>query len=142
MHKIVFQSIPSQLEELKNDINNPIIKKLYSSYSFSYLPIDLNYQENIKKNFYEFLLNYLQKFKFIVYNFINSSKSSNSSLNQENPLLKPTEQSTTNIIICVEKQCIIIEQIEIAIINQILWELKSSQLNVTSDIEEDKISNE
>lgn len=119
MYSLSFHDIPQIFKEMKNSINNPTIQKLYSEFSFSYFSCSsiINNGTLLDNDMiYSFLLNNLNKYKFISCKYTKSN-----TLN----ILK------INVVICAEKQCFIIEQIENELIESILKKSNSIIINIS-----------
>ena len=121
--------IPPEYEFLKNSIKNNLVGRIYSNFEFFYFSysslnlIKSNNQENI---FETFLYDFLKDFKFIVYHFLESNGNSMISKDQNNTIFNPNNKT----IICVEKKCIIIEQIDNEIINKIFNKMKLQKKSI------------
>ena len=89
---IKFQELPIEYETMKNNIMNELIQKMYSCFNFSYYKFPNNDDRNLFI-YEDNLFSYLQNFKFLVYDIINSPYN-------------------VNVIICIEKRCIIVEEIK------------------------------
>ncbi|KAK8871375.1 hypothetical protein M9Y10_007099 [Tritrichomonas musculus] len=122
MDNLIFHDIPQNYKILLALINcdSPrIIQECYSNFSFLNLQLELfNSNENKLK---DLLLNFFQKYKFGTYKI--------------EPL---TDSLLGNIILCVEKKCLIIESINITIVQPILESLRTEFIDSSSAIPEVK----
>lgn len=133
--KVSFQNIPYIYKLTLNQIQNKVIQKLYSKFEFLYLSCSFNDEIKINENndaenqpnqyIINYLLEYLHDFKIITYR-INISDISEISASKSN---NDTSTQKVNTIICVESKCLLIEEIELELINQIINQLK--KLNIT-----------
>ncbi|KAK8898025.1 hypothetical protein M9Y10_000275 [Tritrichomonas musculus] len=116
MDKIMFLDFIKQCDD-------EIIDKMYSQFSF--FPFPKIFFE-IKEDVVEFILfNCLKEFKFITYHFPNNKS------NIQNDGYKTKANSlTTDIVICVEKVCILIKEINSDLINKIISKLKDNHISM------------
>ena len=125
--------------------------EFYSNFDFLYFPflfyIDDEKNPNIEL-IQDFLFDFLKKFKFITYYFVNISKLNNY---LESETIKPYKSfplSTIDIFICVESNFLIIEQISAYVIFTIIENLKDHQISMINasifyqNIEESNIKEE
>ena len=124
MSKLVFKDIPKEYESMKDKIQNETIQMLYSKFDFKYLTSD---SHEYKSNYFNnkenediterFLLNYLVNFNFITYNFMNLLKYDHT-------------PQITNIILCVEGECLFIIGITIDFARKLIQNLKTHQITI------------
>ena len=116
-----FAKIPPNYQSVKDDIQNEALKNVYSQYAFMYFTFESENESHpsIKK-----ILNYLKEFKFITFSYSEISKyfpvNDN---NSQKKMDKSNNDSLTDVIICIEKTCLIIERINKNSIQQIFREL-------------------
>lgn len=138
MQEVSFKNIPQEYDANINDVQDKIIKTIYSKFNFKYLKY-LNAKETIieanenkhKNPFEMFLFDYLKSFKFIVFNFVSDLKEINS--------------RKCDVVICVEGYCLIVEQIHLSMFNNIILNLKDhhiSIINVTPGISENEMADD
>ena len=140
MQEIDFQNIPDQYEASKDHIYVSAITNLYHNFKFLYLQVDSFHQiPQYQVSVIDFLFDYLKKYKFIVYHFFNSHNSNQvlqiKQLFHKINIIRDNSKPQANCIICVEGKCLIIEQINYLLINEIftkLIEMKIAVLNVTN----------
>lgn len=116
----LFQDIPEQYKSMKHLIKPILMQKIYSKFSFLYfLSTKINDIILIKK----FLYDYLKKYKFITYKILDLPNKDNSN------------DYYVDITICIEGQCLIIEQIQHRIISEIIHDLEKqiSIINVNTN---------
>ena len=119
MQSLSFKDIPEQYKIMKHQIKQKTIQKIYSKFTYLYfLSIHINDIFGIKL----FLLNYLKKFKFITYQIFNL------------PTSNESVDFYVDITICFEGQCLIIEQIQHKIIQEVISNLENqvSMINTNS----------
>ena len=106
-------------------IQNRLLLNMYSKFNFLYF--------NNNQNIENLIFNYLKDFKFITFHFSNIS-ADNDKLESYHKFVidfsSPPKQ--VDIILCTEKYCIIIENIEFSIINKILENLKKNNISMIS----------
>ena len=120
MEYSLFQDIPEQSKSMKHLIKPIPMQKIYSKFSFLYfLSIQINDIILIKN----FLYDYLKKYKFITYKIFDLPNKDNSN------------DYYVDITICIEGQCLIIEQIQHRIISEIIRDLEKqiSIINVNTN---------
>ena len=113
-----FQKIMHDYNASDDNITDPNLISLYSSFNFEKLTFQ-NSQEETKNK----LLNFLRKYKFITYEIIpeiENQKDISSNTKNEIQL-----SETCKVVICVEKQCLIIESIKKIAFQEIIQEIKS-----------------
>ena len=137
LKKMNFCSIPPEYEEMKNQIQNEYIKKIYLDFKFLYFNPNSSTAKNIfhenQNNFQAFLINYLSRFRLIVYCI--SRSNDKSFQNDKNNILNLEKDS--QIVICIEKECIIIEDMKISFYIQVFNLLNKSgiaTLNISKNI--------
>lgn len=120
--RISFQEIPQRYNALLNQIQDVVIQKLYSKINFLYYPYMLLIQNkednNTNENFIsDYLFGFLAKYKFITYQILNYN-------NNQSQIPK----NTVDAVLCVEKHCLIIEQINFTFFKEIIQKLKSQEI--------------
>ena len=65
-----FSRMPQEYEAMKNSIENEILQKLYSKFSYSYFLCSFNRNQNVDLEIENTIFNYLQNFKFFTSQFI------------------------------------------------------------------------
>ena len=96
-----FQEIVDDYHSM-DKLCNMDIKRLYSNFQFSFNCITIiKDDKNARNPIEEFLLNYLEDFQFIVYDFY---------FNSETPENIDSSLNNLNCIICIEKNCLLIEK--------------------------------
>lgn len=131
--KISFEKLSQRYQLIIDAIKDDFIKKLYSKYKFEYLiiPISNNRSNDDNQNYKKytsFLIDYLKEYKFIVYNLIYQINS-----------------DVFDAVFCVEKECIIIENINSSSFNKIISSLTEnniSLINVSTDTPNIEITND
>ena len=108
MENISFQILPSHFQLMINRIKDSTLINIYKQFSFSLFPICLiNDPKFPKDQIQEYLLNFLKKFKLIMYTLCTQT---------ETPFLsfkdKKNQKFYFPTVICVEKECLIIEGID------------------------------
>ena len=129
-----FQVIPQKYESNKDSIEGEVLKNSYSKFTFKYINFfnlyenaDITNKNAIINQFEHFLLNYLSIFKLLFYH---KNKCANINKKDQN------YNEIFDIVICVEHQCIIIEEIDFKIFTKVINYLKEQQkiiVNVTVD---------
>lgn len=71
MQNISFNDLPEHYISLKNQIQNEVIKKIYSEISFLYLPLYIASMKKEKSSIEHDLFNYLREYKLITYYYTN-----------------------------------------------------------------------
>lgn len=147
MQNISFNDLPEHYISLKNQIQNEVIKKIYSEISFLYLPLYIASMKQEKSSIEHDLFNYLREYKLITYYYTNIDDGSSQISGKYNKI--PTENNDhsklnqnsfhqiVDAIICVEKKCIIIEKIDFELIKDIIDKLEKQQttaINVTEEV--------
>ena len=111
-----FQEIVDDYHSM-DKLCNMDIKRLYSNFQFSFNCITIiKDDKNARNPIEEFLLNYLEDFQFIVYDFY---------FNSETPENIDSTLNNLNCIICIEKECLLIEKVSLLIINNVIATLKA-----------------
>lgn len=127
--KISFIGLPDEIGSMIYLIKDKHLHKLYSKFSFFYFPCHIiqknlfdsyNYDE-IQNLIKDFLLVYLQKFHFLTYYLDHNYWFSK--LTKSTDITKH-DNNIINVIICVEKQCLIIEQINFDFFEKLLMNLR------------------
>lgn len=139
--EITLMEIPSKYKNLKSQIDNDILQKIYEQFSFLYINVDalLNQDENDEqsvksKEINHYFLNYFKKNKFLFYHICNNQSQMNIG----------TDSRLIDAIICVENYCVILEQIKSILFKDIINNLqkeKISILNANDDLIKEEISN-
>ena len=118
MNLLSFQDISAQCLELVNNVNNLVIQKLYSKFTFWILPYQIDQNDERIKDFLKYSL---KKIKFITVYYSEMPKSfPNSHEKVEN-----ISECNIDIIICSENSVFIIEKINESITDDIFEEIKS-----------------
>lgn len=138
--EICFLEIPQEFMDQIDQIADNVIKSLYSKFNFKYFHYITDNKQIIdfQSLIENFLFDYLIKFKFIVYNFENSSHKLGNSFSKDS-----TNSDTVDVIIFLENECIIVDRIKKITINQIFNKLKEHKilfLNVSKNNEENESS--
>ena len=131
MNGILLEDLPDEYKLMMNKINDSTIKRIYTNFNFLYFnlsPDKIN-DKDINMNIFEvFLLEYLNKFKFITYHISNSYPRSQYPIKEDKTDFQTKlNANKVNVIICIEKECIIIEQINASLFSQIMNQLKSNK---------------
>ena len=149
MKALLLNGLPNKYKSMLNQIRDKTVEKIYSTFTFFYLDYlhfdkkDGTHDNNKKMEIIlSVLFNYLKNFKFLTYQI-----TSNNNLNYftENDDITNTNTFIVNIIICIEKECFIIENIYFSLINQIIIKLKEqkiSMLNINKNYKNEKLSQE
>lgn len=116
----LFQSIPKKFKCNEQEISNPQIKKILSSFEIKYH----NYQEK-DENYESSLFKFLKQFHFITYEIVSSS------------YFHIDSTQKYFVIICVEKKCILIETDFIKQIHDILKKINTNILNSNNEFDFD-----
>lgn len=107
---ISFQDFPQKYKRMIDKIkNDSSLNRFYSYFSFEYISSDDNTQ-GTEKN----IIDSLQKYKFITYKTFNITRYSN----------------LIQVVICVEKRCLILEKIDTNAINNAFKQMNSSIINL------------
>lgn len=111
--QIAFTNVPNEYRDNLESIDNDILKELYSNFTFRYMKCV--YQLEIIKSF---ILNYIKEFKFLVFEVWSN----------KNDDIEQLQKS--DLIICIEKQCLIIESINKNDIMDIFQNCKSNYIEI------------
>ena len=146
MTSISFQNLPEKYETLKNEIKDKMIQKIYSQITFKYISIseinenkktdDENPDTDNSDQIESFLIDYLKKYNIIIYHYSYIFKIAQNRQNSNANNSNGNSIQNVDVIICVEKECIIIQQISITIFESVIKYLKDQRysiLNVTPD---------
>ena len=124
-----FGDIPQELQEMRKNIKDNTIKKLYSNFNFHYLSSSTN--ETIDYNSIKtYLFQYLNEFKFLTYQM-------SKSIEKESGLINKTK-----LIICVENQCLIIDSVNSDLILEIINNLEISKIDISPETNENSKTKE
>ena len=133
MQEISFKDIPKSYELIRKQIKSKILNDIYSNFQFLYFNVtevmDVKDKEEFFQtncNFSVFLSNFLKDFQFITFNFHNIIIKSEKDSNDDRKLFF----STTNIVVCIENKCIIIDQISNSEINKIIQNLRKDGISI------------
>lgn len=136
MQTLSFTTIPEKYARYKSLINNEQIFKLYSNFKYLYfnysiissIEDDNGFITAKKYDIIKFLLDYLNKFKFIIYHFTDINDFTKKKLNL---LFFPNNSSSViDVIIFTEENCLIIEKIDKKLFEIVLNDLKQSKISV------------
>ena len=140
MHEL-FQDIPPVYETMLNNIHDQTLNNIYSKFIFIYIPVQINNDDVNKNNekLSSLMVDYLQNFKFITYHLVQISGQQQFYNNIEKKVFKHDikyykELNPVNfqVVFCVERQCIIFDQITISILNQVTNILKGKNITILS----------
>ena len=116
----------------EEQISDTTLKQIYSKFSFlSFSLTNVDQVDNLAK-IEKYLFDYLNKFNFITYEFTNNEESlipKTKNKKHEKQIPNLTTQKV-NVIMCVEKKCLIIKEIDYAIISKIIKKIKSHQISM------------
>ena len=128
MQTISFQEIPNEYKELKDQITNSLMKKIYAQFTFFYFPCFLfHLDDNNKVLINDFLINFLRNHNLIIYQYSKCKSSSN--------------DTVSDYIITVEGKCVIIKKANVAFMNDIFAKISSTIINAKSSFLEELIRN-
>ena len=127
-----FRDIPQEYDLMRKRIGDSLILKIYSLFSYQYAvfqrksPNDNNSTFIQKKE--DFLVNYLKEYCFFTYQIVKHKKD-----NVSNNIF------ISDMVICVENKCIIIESIDNSIIKNIILKLEKFKLSsINVDLNQSK----
>lgn len=123
MSDIFFKNIPEQYKSYIDNIQNTVIKKIYSKFSF----LILEKQSNNDKT-ESYLLNYLKNYKFATYYLTKANNHNEHVQTKKSDQNSCFENQETDAIIAIEDKCLIIEQINPFLINNIITTLQTQQI--------------
>ncbi|KAK8893003.1 hypothetical protein M9Y10_030259 [Tritrichomonas musculus] len=131
MKQVAFTKLPQEYELAKNQIQEDVLQRLYSKFTFLYFTcshFEINNDDTLMNEQIEsFLYGYLHNFKFLTFHITNLRTN-----NKSNSIL----QKNSDIYICIEDQCLIIEKIKLELIKKIMNNLRDhnvSILNISSE---------
>lgn len=139
MQKELFTNLPENYDNLKKGIQNPILKSVYSQLTFLYLSntqttqIRENTLINQNSDYNEkYLFRYLQGSKLLTYQITNIDEELKQTITDFDAFKNKNEQcsQTVNLIICVEKKCLIVEKIDLSLLLKIMEKLKEQQVSI------------
>lgn len=138
MQQFSFHDISKQCNDILKNVSDPVIQKLYSKFNFFYTHC---YFKSHKKNIVkDYLLHYLKEYKFMTYQYHSESIFKDFNFSQANQeITNNSLAKNVNAVLCVENNCLLIEQINENLIDEILVETKSSLINVNIN-KKDEIS--
>ena len=119
-----WSNIPDHYKSKIDEIKDEVFINIYSKFSFKYYKF--NESKNIKnddENFVLFAFDYLIKYKFIIFHSIDEKNNQNDNSELKIP-------SKTNCVICIEDECLIIEDIKKTLLDEILLKLKEKEISL------------
>ena len=154
-----FKDIPEEYQLMIHQIEDGTLQGFYSYFNFYILTIENNQisndydeeEENIDQETLteDFLFNYLKYFNFITYQISNNFKKLFLPENKSDEKdIYTNNDEISDLIICFEKECFIIENMSISSIKSLLNELNEQQISIINTTklnekeEEDKANRE
>ena len=133
MQKISFIDIPQQYKNLQNSISDPALQNIFSKFKIIYL----SFKECDNELLYtKYVSKYLKNYKFITYDInqidINQSSSKKIQFKGLHERITNNNNNICNFICCIEKECLIIENISISNIYRITDELYLNKISLVN----------
>ena len=123
-----FNCLPNKYIEMIEEVKKTKFPKIYDLFKFQYFRSESSTKE---KEFIKSLFTILKNENFITYQIQQDQKNESN-----NSSLKNSSNQEYNVIICLEKNCIIIESIKLDLIHDILNDKKTSFINVDCNSKE------
>ena len=146
MTSISFKALPEKYETIKNEIKDKMIQKIYSQINFKYISIseiieNKKIDDNNSDQIESFLIDYLKNYNIIIYHYSNIFEIIQNQQNSNTNNSNNNHIQNVDVIICIEKECLIIHQISNKIFKSVIKNLKDQRysiLNVTPYFKNDE----